>query len=170
MSGFHLQGLCASQIGSDNAAAFEAHGWKVIFNPKVSDLKEGAVINWGFGPVAGSASENPYGHTGVIGTVKGNSFTTYEQNVGGVQIVQNMDRTWDGSITVFVFHQINRNEYKMKIYYVFIAGVLMYTSLGFIESLDYRNLSPKLSFILKISTFIFSFILIILLLSFTFLP
>ncbi|WP_404892263.1 hypothetical protein [Lactococcus garvieae] len=30
---------------------------------------------------------NPYRHTGVIGTVKGGSFITYEQNVGGVQIV-----------------------------------------------------------------------------------
>ena len=67
--------------------------------PKASELVAGAVVNWGFGPVAGSARENPYGHTGVISTVKGNSFTTYEQNVGGVQIVQKMDRTWDDSIT-----------------------------------------------------------------------
>ncbi|MGY3713670.1 MULTISPECIES: phage tail tip lysozyme [Lactococcus] len=99
ISGFHLQGLCAFNIGSDNFSAFTSHGWKVIMKPKASDLVAGAVVNWGFGPVAGSASENPYGHTGVISTVKGNSFTTYEQNVGGVQIVQKMNRTWDGSIT-----------------------------------------------------------------------
>lgn len=99
ISGFHLQGLCASNIGSDNLSSFTSHGWKVIMNPKASDLVPGAVINWGFGPVAGSASENPYGHTGVIGSVKGNSFTTYEQNVGGVQIVQQMHRSWDDSIT-----------------------------------------------------------------------
>lgn len=99
ISGFHLQGLCAFNIGSDNFSAFTSHGWKVIMKPKASELVAGAVVNWGFGPVAGSASENPYGHTGVISTVKGNSFTTYEQNVGGVQIVQKMDRTWDDSIT-----------------------------------------------------------------------
>lgn len=99
ISGFHLQGLCAFNIGSDNFSSFTSHGWKVIMKPKASDLVPGAVINWGFGPVAGSASENPYGHTGVISAVKGNSFTTYEQNVGGVQIVQQMHRTWDDSIT-----------------------------------------------------------------------
>lgn len=99
ISGFHLQGLCAFNIGSDNFSSFTSHGWKVIMKPKASDLVAGAVINWGFGPVAGSASENPYGHTGVISSVKGNSFSTYEQNVGGVQIVQKMNRTWDSSIT-----------------------------------------------------------------------
>jgi hypothetical protein len=99
ISGFHLQGLCAFNIGSDNFSAFTSHGWKVIMKPKARELVAGAVVNWGAGPVAGSVSENPYGHTGVISTVKGNSFTTYEQNVGGVQIVQKMNRTWDGSIT-----------------------------------------------------------------------
>lgn len=99
ISGFHLQGLCAFNIGSDNFSSFTSHGWKVIMKPKSSDLVAGAVVNWGFGAVAGSASENPYGHTGVIGSVKGNNFTTYEQNVGGVQIVQKMNRTWDSSIT-----------------------------------------------------------------------
>ncbi|MEY8538428.1 hypothetical protein AALM99_08240 [Lactococcus muris] len=49
--------------------------------------------------MAGSASENPHGHAGGISSVKGNSFSTYEQNVGGVQIVQKMNRTWDSSIT-----------------------------------------------------------------------
>jgi peptidoglycan DL-endopeptidase CwlO len=99
IGGFHLQGLCAFNIGSDNFSAFTSHGWKVIMKPTADQLVAGAVVNWGFGAVAGSASENPYGHTGVIGTVKGGSFTTYEQNVGGVQIVQKMNRTWDSSIT-----------------------------------------------------------------------
>lgn len=99
ISGFQLHGLCASQIGSDNEVEFKSHGWKVIFNPKASDLKAGQVINWGAGAVAGSASENPYGHTGVIASVKGNNITTYEQNVGGVQIVQKENRTYDRSIT-----------------------------------------------------------------------
>ncbi|WP_243416197.1 CHAP domain-containing protein [Lactococcus petauri] len=69
------------------------------YEPTADQLVAGAVVNWGFRAVAGSASENPYGHTGVISTVKDSSFTTYEQNVGGVQIVQKMNRTWDSSIT-----------------------------------------------------------------------
>lgn len=99
ISGFRLHGLNAYQIGSDNEADFKSHGWKVIFNPKANDLKVGQVINWGSGPVAGDSSVNPYGHTGVIASVKGNSFTTYEQNVGVVQIVQKENRTYDSSIT-----------------------------------------------------------------------
>lgn len=99
ISGFTLHGLCAFNIGSDNFSEFTSHGWKVIMKPKANQLVAGAVINWGPGPVAGAVTQNPYGHTGIISTVKGNSFTTYEQNVGGVQIVQKESRTWDNSIT-----------------------------------------------------------------------
>lgn len=99
ISGLTLQGLNASDIGSDNKAQLEAAGWKVIFNPKANQLVAGSIVNWGAGSVAGSMSDNPYGHTGVISSVNGNKFITYEQNVGGVQIVQNMTRNWDESIT-----------------------------------------------------------------------
>lgn len=98
ISGFNLVGMNASDIGSDNEASFKKNGWTVIFIPKARDLVAGAVINWGAGPIAGSLAQNPYGHTGVINAVKGDKFSTYEQNVGG-EFVQKFDRTWDSSIT-----------------------------------------------------------------------
>ncbi|MEY8444562.1 phage tail tip lysozyme [Lactococcus muris] len=99
ISGLTLHGLNASDIGSDNKAQLEAAGWKVIFNPSANQLVAGSIVNWGAGSVAGSMSTNPYGHTGIISSVKGTKFVTYEQNVGGVQIVQSMTRNWDESIT-----------------------------------------------------------------------
>lgn len=95
ISNFNLVGLNAYAIGQDNVQQFRAHSWKVIFNPKASDLKAGAVVNWYPGPVA----DSQYGHTGIIASVKGNAFSTYEQNIAGVQTVQKMNRTWDSSIS-----------------------------------------------------------------------
>ncbi|GAB2022654.1 hypothetical protein RyT2_17280 [Pseudolactococcus yaeyamensis] len=99
--GIKLQGLNAKDIGSDNKAAFEAKGWTVIANPKPSDLKAGAIICWGAGPVSGSASQNPYGHTGVIYNVSddGQKFSTYEQNANFNQTCQKYGRSYDSSIT-----------------------------------------------------------------------
>lgn len=95
LSGFKLLGLNAHAIGSDNLASFEAAGWKVIFNPTAKDLVPGAVVNWLPGPI----SSSQYGHTGIVSSVKGNNFTTYEQNIAGVQTVQKMNRTWDSSMS-----------------------------------------------------------------------
>jgi hypothetical protein len=99
LSQFTLQGMDASQIGSDNLAAFQTHGWTVIFHPRASQLTVGSVVNWGAGPESGTLSQNPYGHTGVISAVNGKSFTTYEQNWNNVQIVQQENRVWDNTIT-----------------------------------------------------------------------
>jgi surface antigen len=98
ISGFILQGMSASAIGSDNAAAFAKAGWKVIPNPKASDLKVGAVVCWATGPV----SNSPYGHTAIVNSVSGNQFTTYDQNVGGNQTVQLYSRSWDSSMTYVI--------------------------------------------------------------------
>jgi hypothetical protein len=95
VSGFKLQGLAASAIGSDNRAALTRAGWKVISNPQASDLKSGAIVCW----QTGAVSSSPYGHTGVINSVSGNSFTTYEQNANGNQTVQLYQRTWESSLT-----------------------------------------------------------------------
>ena len=102
--GITLYGLNAKDIGSDNKSAFEAKGWQVIANPKASDLKKGAIICWGAGPVAGPASMNPYGHTGVIYDVSsdGKNFSTYEQNANNNQTVQKYGRTYESSITYVI--------------------------------------------------------------------
>lgn len=98
ISHFRLVGMNAKDIGSDNRVALQSTGWTVISNPQTSDLKAGAVVCWGDGPL----SQSSYGHTGVINSVSGNSFTTYEQNVNGNQTVQMYQRVWDASITFVI--------------------------------------------------------------------
>ena len=102
--GITLYGLNAKDIGSDNKSAFEAKGWQVIANPKASDLKKGAIICWGAGPIAGTIYQNPYGHTGVIYDVSsdGKNFSTYEQNANNNQTVQKYGRTYESSITYVI--------------------------------------------------------------------
>ncbi|WDA68458.1 phage tail tip lysozyme [Lactococcus lactis] len=100
ISHFTLYGMCAKNIGSDNLVAFTAHGWKVVFNPtSASDLKSGAIVCWGSPPETNS----PYGHTGVIDKVNGNTYTTYEQMGDGAQKVVKENRTFDTSITCLCY-------------------------------------------------------------------
>lgn len=83
--------LFAERIGDDYD--WESYGWKVIINPKPSDLKAGDIINWYAG---GSLSPGIYGHTGVISKVNTDgSFQTYEQNAGKGRSNAKYTRTYD---------------------------------------------------------------------------
>ncbi len=95
ISGFRLQGMSASMIGSDNHVAFQQAGWTVIDHPKASDLKAGAIVCWQMG----SNSNSIYGHTAIVNSVSGNNFTTYDQNWNGNQTVELYQKTWDDSMT-----------------------------------------------------------------------
>lgn len=80
----------AERIGEDYD--WEKYGWKVILNPKSSDLKAGDIINWYAG---GMLSPGIWGHTGVIYRVnEDGSFDTYEQNAGQGQICAKYTRTY----------------------------------------------------------------------------
>lgn len=84
--------IYAQDIGMDYD--WSKFGWKVIFNPKPSELQAGDVINWqGNGAIATSI----YGHTGIISSVSngGKTFGTYEQQGDGVQIVKQFIRNYD---------------------------------------------------------------------------
>lgn len=98
ISGFTLQGMAASAIGSDNAAAFQQAGWTVISNPTAADLKVGAIVCWHIG----SNSRSIYGHTAIINSISGNSFVTYDQNWNGNQTVELYHKTWDDSMTFVI--------------------------------------------------------------------
>lgn len=98
ISGFRLQGMAASNIGSDNAVALKQAGWTVIANPQASDLKVGAIVCWRIG----SNSNSIYGHTAIVNSVKGNAFTTYDQNWNGNQTVELYSKTWDDSMTFMI--------------------------------------------------------------------
>lgn len=98
ISGFRLQGLSASQIGSDNRSALQAAGWRVIDNPKASDLKVGAIVCWRTGPNSNSV----YGHTAIINSISGNHFVSYDQNFNGNQTVGLYQKTWEDSMTFVI--------------------------------------------------------------------
>jgi hypothetical protein len=95
ISGFRLQGMSASMIGSDNRATFQEAGWTLIDNPKANDLRVGAIVCWKIG----SNSNSIYGHTAIVNSVSGNNFTTYDQNWNGNQTVELYQKTWDASMT-----------------------------------------------------------------------
>lgn len=87
--------MFAGAIGSDYD--WEKFGWKVIFNPKASDIKAGDVINW---PGGEALSPGIYGHTGIITSVeKDGKFTTYEQNAEQGQICAKYNRQWGKEFT-----------------------------------------------------------------------
>lgn len=73
-------------------------GWTIKFNPSPGDLVPGAIFTlvppaWG--------SPVPFGHTGIIASVDGNNFRTYEQNVGG-RFVTMQNRTWTSAINALI--------------------------------------------------------------------
>lgn len=80
----------AEKIGEDYD--WKSYGWEVIMNPKPTDLKAGDVINWTAG---GNLAPGIYGHTGVIISVSGQQFETYEQNAGQGQICAKYTRSYD---------------------------------------------------------------------------
>lgn len=81
----------AERIGEDYD--WEKYGWRVIQDPKSSDLKAGDIINWYAG---GMLSPGIWGHTGVIYRVNSDgSFDTYEQNAGKGQVCAKYTRTYD---------------------------------------------------------------------------
>lgn len=82
--------LYAERIGHDYDWA--RYGWSVIFDPKLSDLRPGDVIQWRAGsPLAPGI----YGHTGVIASVQANGqLMTYEQNSEKGRIVAKYTRTF----------------------------------------------------------------------------
>ncbi|USI66950.1 phage tail-type lysozyme domain-containing protein [Lactococcus petauri] len=98
ISGFTLQGMAASDIGSDNADAFQKMGWTVVLQPQTKDLKVGAIACWR----TGSNSNSIYGHTAIISSVKGSSFVTYDQNWNGNQTVHLYSKKWDDSMTFVI--------------------------------------------------------------------
>lgn len=98
ISHFRLIGMNAKDIGSDNRVALQSTGWTVISNPQASDLKVGAIVCW----KAGSNSNSIYGHTAIVNAIKGNAFTTYDQNWNGNQTVELYSKTWDDSMTFVI--------------------------------------------------------------------
>ncbi|MDU6310833.1 MAG: glucosaminidase domain-containing protein [Enterococcus faecalis] len=80
----------AERIGEDYD--WKSYGWEVIKNPKPSDIKAGDVINWSY---PGNLAISIYGHTGVVKSVSGNQFETYEQNSERGQIVAQYSRTFE---------------------------------------------------------------------------
>lgn len=78
----------ASQIGTDYN--WEAYGFEVIKNPKVSDLKAGDIFNCQ-GLSGYAVSE--YGHTGICISVNSDgTYNTYEQNAEKGQLVAKYKR------------------------------------------------------------------------------
>nr|AIA84315.1 CAZy families GH23 protein [uncultured Enterococcus sp.] len=66
--------------------------WKVIKNPKYSDLRPGDIVNWKAGSQLTKGStytvDPTYGHTAIISSVDGdNKYTAYSQNPTPVTIV-----------------------------------------------------------------------------------
>ena len=83
--------MYAQDIGQDYD--WGRYGFKVIHNPKPSDLKAGDVVNWYAG---GVLSPGIYGHTGIISSVSngGQKFSTYEQNAGKGRVCATYERTY----------------------------------------------------------------------------
>lgn len=92
-------GIDGTQITGPNTSAAAAIGdlnwsqylpkWKVIKNPKYSDLRPGDIINWNAGAKVSadfsSTTDPVYGHTAVLAKVDGNNkYTAYSQNPGPV--------------------------------------------------------------------------------------
>ncbi|MGX9818190.1 phage tail tip lysozyme [Lactococcus lactis] len=98
ISGFRLQGMSASMIGSDNRLSFQRSGWTVIDHPQANDLKVGAILCW----KTGSNSNSIYGHTAIVNSVNGADFTTYDQNWNGNQTVELYSKMWDDSMTFVI--------------------------------------------------------------------
>ena len=72
-SGSDMQrGMSASNIGGDYD--WSSVGWKVLFDPSFSDLREGCIVNYK------PTSTNIWGHTAVISAVNGSSYDVIEQN------------------------------------------------------------------------------------------
>ena len=85
----------AETIGSDYD--WDKHGWKVIFDPKPSEIKEGDVINWYAGQ---NLSPGVYGHTGIVASVESKQrLITYEQNAEQGQICAKYSRQWGREFT-----------------------------------------------------------------------
>lgn len=66
------RGMSASNIGGDYN--WDAVGWKVRFDPSLSDLRVGCIVNYK------PTSSNIWGHTAVISAVNGSSYDVIEQN------------------------------------------------------------------------------------------
>ncbi|STP93472.1 mannosyl-glycoprotein endo-beta-N-acetylglucosaminidase [Enterococcus faecalis] len=105
MGGPQLMGsgkMNAWAIGSDYD--WESHGWKVIKNPKPSDLKAGDVINWQGG---GKIAISSYGHTGIIQSVEGNNtFKTFEQNAEKGRVSAEYTRKYEDNVITSLVRKI----------------------------------------------------------------
>ena len=73
------RGMSASNIGGDYD--WSAKGWSVKFDPSMSDLKAGCIVN--YKPTSG----NIWGHTAVITRADGTSYDVIEQNYNYKQYV-----------------------------------------------------------------------------------
>ena len=73
------RGMSASNIGGDYN--WSAKGWSVKFDPSMSDLKAGCIVN--YTPTSG----NIWGHTAVITRADGTSYDILEQNYNYKQYV-----------------------------------------------------------------------------------
>ena len=73
------RGMSASNIGGDYN--WSAKGWSVKFDPSMSDLKAGCIVN--YKPTSG----NIWGHTAVITRADGTSYDVIEQNYNYKQYV-----------------------------------------------------------------------------------
>lgn len=77
----------ASDIGTDYD--WEKYGWKVIVNPKNSDIQTGDIVNF----QAGNGFAVPYGHTVICKTVDGQNVIVYDQWQGhGVTVSSYADK------------------------------------------------------------------------------
>lgn len=105
MGGPQLMGsgkMNAWAIGSDYD--WESHGWKVVKNPKPSDLKAGDVINWQGG---GKIAISSYGHTGIIQSVEGNNtFKTFEQNAEKGRVSAEYTRKYEDNVITSLVRKI----------------------------------------------------------------
>ena len=73
------RGMSASNIGGDYN--WSAKGWSVKFDPSMSDLKAGCIVN--YSPTSG----NIWGHTAIITRADGTSYDILEQNYNYKQYV-----------------------------------------------------------------------------------
>ena len=73
------RGMSASNIGGDYN--WSARGWSVKFDPSMSDLKAGCIVNYS------QTSGNIWGHTAVITRADGTSYDILEQNYNYKQYV-----------------------------------------------------------------------------------
>ena len=73
------RGMSASNIGGDYN--WSAKGWSVKFDPSMSDLKAGCIVNYK------PTTNNIWGHTAVITRADGSSYDVIEQNYNYKQYV-----------------------------------------------------------------------------------